>query len=211
MPSERFFKLNKEKQDRIVAACMDEFIRVGYKDASINQIIKDADISRGSFYTYFEDKTEIFAYIIGMLRHGAASIIMSTLKAQDGDLFNTCKSLIRMAISKDYEANDKVTQLFYSMLRDFDIMEHLKVVMENSSPATSNDTNHLERAVDFLYDNLNDIRDFVSREKFDPIADMLITMSIKSLVVIRKYPEVAEKEINTLFAQYDIIERGIRA
>jgi len=211
MPSERFYKLNQEKRDRIVTACLDEFIRRGYKDASINQIIKDADISRGSFYTYFEDKTEIFVYIINMLKDSSSSIVITTLKNEDGDLFRTCKKLIGLAINADHEANDKSTQLFYSLLRDFDIMGHLKEVMENTPPKSVDASHKIESVFDLIYDNLNDIKVNMSREMFYIVADMLINISIKSLVIIKNYPAGVDKEIKTLFTQYDIIERGIRA
>ena len=56
MPSTRFENLAEEKKEKIIEAAIEEFIEKGYERASINSIIKMADISRGSFYTYFEDK-----------------------------------------------------------------------------------------------------------------------------------------------------------
>ena len=63
MPSERFLKLKEDKKGRILEASLNEFTAEGYNDASINQIIKGADISRGSFYTYFEDKKDFEAVV----------------------------------------------------------------------------------------------------------------------------------------------------
>ncbi len=62
MPTERFFRLPEEKQRAIRNASFREFARVPFDKASINRIIKDADISRGSFYTYFEDKRDALEY-----------------------------------------------------------------------------------------------------------------------------------------------------
>ena len=53
MPKQTFYKLPQEKQERILAAAKREFTQVRYSDASINQIIRDAGIPRGSFYQYF--------------------------------------------------------------------------------------------------------------------------------------------------------------
>ena len=58
MPTERFLRLPKEKIEAIRIAAVKEFMRVPLEEASINRIVHDADISRGSFYTYFEDKDE---------------------------------------------------------------------------------------------------------------------------------------------------------
>lgn len=63
MATERFMKLSQDKKDRILNAAREEFARVPFEDASINQIIKAAGISRGSFYTYFEDKRDLLQYI----------------------------------------------------------------------------------------------------------------------------------------------------
>ena len=58
MPTERFLRLPKEKIEAIRIAAAKEFMRVPLEEASINRIVHDADISRGSFYTYFEDKLQ---------------------------------------------------------------------------------------------------------------------------------------------------------
>lgn len=63
MATERFLKLSQEKKDRILQAARHEFARVPFEDASINQIIREAGISRGSFYTYFEDKLDLLHYV----------------------------------------------------------------------------------------------------------------------------------------------------
>ena len=50
MPSERFLHLPEEKKMRIIKAALKEFARVSYDEISINRIIQDAGIPRGSFY-----------------------------------------------------------------------------------------------------------------------------------------------------------------
>lgn len=67
MPSERFLKLSEEKQKRIVEAAVNEFARVPFESVSINQIIREADISReasipisktsGTFWAMFSSAT----------------------------------------------------------------------------------------------------------------------------------------------------------
>lgn len=64
MPKRTFFNLPMEKQETIIAAAKKEFSMHSYHDASINQIIKDAKIPRGSFYMYFENKEDVFYYIL---------------------------------------------------------------------------------------------------------------------------------------------------
>ena len=64
MPTERFLRLPKEKIEAIRIAAVKEFMRVPLEEASINRIVHDADISRGSFYTYFEDKQDLLKWLI---------------------------------------------------------------------------------------------------------------------------------------------------
>lgn len=64
MPTYTFFNLPKEKQDRIIQATINELKQKNYNDISINQIVKNAKISRGSFYDYFESKDDLILYIL---------------------------------------------------------------------------------------------------------------------------------------------------
>ena len=80
VPSTRFENLAEEKKEKIIEAAIEEFIERGYERASINSIIKMADISRGSFYTYFEDKDDILSYIINSFTAKSTEFIINTLK-----------------------------------------------------------------------------------------------------------------------------------
>ena len=51
-------KIAEEKKRRIKKAALKEFARVPLEEISINRIIRDAEIPRGSFYQYFEDKQD---------------------------------------------------------------------------------------------------------------------------------------------------------
>lgn len=63
MPFETFYNLNEKKKNNILKAAKEEFEAFKYVDASINRIIKAANISRGSFYQYFEDKNDLYQTI----------------------------------------------------------------------------------------------------------------------------------------------------
>ena len=64
MPSKTFLNLSKDKQKILIEAAEREFSRVDFFSSSINQIIQDAGISRGSFYMYFEDKEDLYFYVL---------------------------------------------------------------------------------------------------------------------------------------------------
>lgn len=64
MPKETFYNLSAEKQQTIFQAAVTEFAEHRFSEASINQIIKNAGIPRGSFYQYFKDKEDLYLYVI---------------------------------------------------------------------------------------------------------------------------------------------------
>ena len=75
MPKETFNNLPIEKQKLIFNACIKEFSAFPYSQASINQIIKNAGISRGSFYQYFEDKWDAYEMMMGRIAQEKMSLL----------------------------------------------------------------------------------------------------------------------------------------
>jgi len=67
MPKQTFFNLPDEKRATIVNAAIDEFAEYGLENASTNRIVAKGGISKGSFYQYFEDKQDVFMYLLTVL------------------------------------------------------------------------------------------------------------------------------------------------
>lgn len=67
MPKQTFLNLPVEKRQTVVAAAVDEFAEHGFKSASINRIVANSGISKGSFYQYFDDKLDAFKYLMDVL------------------------------------------------------------------------------------------------------------------------------------------------
>ena len=67
MASSTYHQLPETKRKRILEALMDEFSQVTYSEASINRVIKQAQISRGSFYQYFENKEDAYLEVLDVI------------------------------------------------------------------------------------------------------------------------------------------------
>ena len=52
--------VSSEKRNAIVTACISLFVKKGLHDTSIDDIVNEAHISKGTFYRYFKDKNDIF-------------------------------------------------------------------------------------------------------------------------------------------------------
>jgi len=67
MPKQTFLNLPEEKRETIINAAVDEFAAYGLENASTNRIVKNSGIAKGSFYQYFEDKQDVFMYLLSVV------------------------------------------------------------------------------------------------------------------------------------------------
>ena len=87
MPSDTFLRLNLDKKKKLLDASFKEFSSYNFNDASINRIIKEAGISRGSFYMYFEDKKDLYFYLLEQYGEILINNMKEDLVNNKGDLF----------------------------------------------------------------------------------------------------------------------------
>jgi TetR/AcrR family transcriptional regulator len=64
MPKQTFFNLPEEKRRLLLDTAIQEFAENDYKNASISNLVNRAGIAKGSFYQYFEDKRELYFYLL---------------------------------------------------------------------------------------------------------------------------------------------------
>lgn len=72
MPKQTFLNLPEEKRETITTAAVEEFAGYGFESASINRIVANSGISKGSFYQYFEDKADVFRHLVDVLANEKA-------------------------------------------------------------------------------------------------------------------------------------------
>ena len=114
MPKQTFLNLPEEKRTNIVNAAIEEFAEYGLENASTNRIVANSAISKGSFYQYFEDKQDVFMYLLTVLEQEKMeyfngkhppSTNMDTFgyfrwMIKTGMEFNTSHPLLTQAISR---------------------------------------------------------------------------------------------------------------
>lgn len=59
----KFFDLKQEKQDRIINAALKIFALNGYQHASTDDIVKEAHISKGLLFHYFDSKIGVYTFL----------------------------------------------------------------------------------------------------------------------------------------------------
>lgn len=62
--NDKFFDLKSEKQDRMINAALKIFALNGYKHASTDDIVKEAEISKGLLFHYFTNKMGLYSFLL---------------------------------------------------------------------------------------------------------------------------------------------------
>ena len=119
MPKSTFYNLNEEKREKIKKALKKEFTIHSFEKASISNMIEEANIPRGSFYQYFEDKEDALKYIIEDFLNDEKKKIKELLIQNEGDIFLTTIDLYSYFVDKNYHEEEvKLFQNIINKLRN---------------------------------------------------------------------------------------------
>jgi AcrR family transcriptional regulator len=91
MPKETFFNLPQEKKDKITELALEEFALYDYRSASLSRIVEKAGIAKGSMYQYFDDKKELYLYLVKLAAEIKFKTIDRQIDTQAGDFFERYK------------------------------------------------------------------------------------------------------------------------
>ncbi|MBT2692703.1 TetR family transcriptional regulator [Bacillus sp. ISL-55] len=120
MPKQTFFNLSESKRKKLLESADLEFTRVPFFEASIANIIKTAGISRGSFYQYFEDKDDLYFYLLEGKLKTAKVYFSGLLETHHGDLIEAVielQSYFLRALSDEEEKQFLKNALLYTTHR----------------------------------------------------------------------------------------------
>lgn len=99
MAMKTFHNLDKRKKDKIFRAALLEFSSKGYAKASINAMVKNLAIAKGSIFQYFGDKQGLFNFVFSR----TVEIVKDYLKAlrtqtKDQDFFSRMEILLASGV-----------------------------------------------------------------------------------------------------------------
>lgn len=118
MPSDTFAKLPAKKKKAIFSAAVEEFAARSFSQASINQVVRTAGISRGSFYQYFQDKEDLYMYVLGEIAKEKMAVAAATRDLNsDADFFQVYRAMF-LDILAWAETQPQYHRI--SMLMDYD-------------------------------------------------------------------------------------------
>ena len=187
MPTQTFLNLPKEKQNKILESAKLEFSNHLYEDASINRIIKNIDMCRGTFYLYFTNKEDLYFYMIGLLKEKMKKTLKKISKENNKDVKKIFISIF------DYEIKNK--NLINNIFINFNT-NHVEKIMP---PEIIN--KEILNLFDFSKYNVNDDYIFV-------VIHILNTMLVQSIGIALKNNDI-NKIRNMYIKEIDLILKGI--
>jgi AcrR family transcriptional regulator len=100
----KFLNLDKEKQDRIINAAIREFAQKGYSSASTNEIVKEAGISKGLLFHYFQNKKQLYLFLFDYCYQLLADEFYKKINFSEVDFFKRIRHavLIKMDLLSQY-------------------------------------------------------------------------------------------------------------
>ena len=202
MPTQRFLNLKDSKKNAILEAAAHEFARVPYSAVSINQIIKEAEISRGSFYTYFEDKDDLMRYMLRGFRDTLRKKVFEFLEEENGNPFRLCIRLLKDWIKT---GSERITfQIHRNLLADLSVTGQNQ--MFGIRGFLMKDELY-KSFVEELYNRLDKDRYPTTIETLCYIVDMAIMILIKSMAMYYQNPSEKETIIQVLTEEMTIMEK----
>ncbi|MGI5946819.1 MAG: TetR/AcrR family transcriptional regulator [Lachnospiraceae bacterium] len=200
MPTERFARLPAEKKEVIRKAAVSEFTRVPFEKVSINQIIQNADISRGSFYTYFEDKRDLLQYVFSDILMQAHEFCRESLIRNEGNYWKMLDELFLDWFQFKWSEN---------------LMELARIALFQTEAEQLIQCDELEmmggtpEGGEWLYKNgdWSELR-CQDRESIRLVTDLGVQTLIMSLGQRMKFPEKTEEIYQMFTEKLNIIRRG---
>lgn len=92
--NDKFFDLVKEKQDKIINAALKIFAKSDYRRSSTDEIVKEAGISKGLLFHYFNSKAGLFDFIYAYSVKYLSIELYQTISIKETDYFELIEQIV---------------------------------------------------------------------------------------------------------------------
>lgn len=198
MPTKTFFNLADEKQNRIIEAAKDEFLKYSFYDASINRMIKDADISRGAFYMYFKNKEDLFLYLMESYKDRILKDMTKDIPKRQYDLFEFGVLVF------DYVTSEKINNEYKEILNI--LLTKIDVHLINHCINSQDDTIKIKTIKSYI--NTENLCINSEKELID-LAEFIFTAVIMEIIYVSAGKYKIEQSKENLERKFNVIKYGV--
>lgn len=110
-----FENLDEGKKEKIINAALDEFVQRGYDKASTNEIVKNAEISKGLLFHYFKNKKKLYLYLYDFCLNTVKHEFYQKIDFEETNFI----SMLRKIQSLKLELHKRHPQLFKFMIEAY--------------------------------------------------------------------------------------------
>lgn len=200
MPKDTFYNLPEEKQRRILEAAKKAFSEKHYKAVTIDSIVALANIPKGSFYQYFDNKDDLFKYMFSDLGVDKKKELFDELEQSKHLKFS---ELILRMIERASRFETKDASMLG--LKERFLNETSQDVKNEILSDMVPDTIELFKKIIMIYVQKNDFRNDVD---VDIAAFILASVTMN----INQYPLREEKSHGDVLIKIcDVLEKGLRS
>ena len=114
----KFLGLDSEKQDRIINAAIKEFAQKGYDSASTNEIVKEAGISKGLLFHYFQSKKQLFFFLFDYCYNLVADEFYKKIDLTERDFFKRIRQTVRIKMDLQSKYPEILTFIQEAFMQD---------------------------------------------------------------------------------------------
>lgn len=113
VPTQTFFNLPEQKRRALLEIAIDEFADHDYSHASVSRIVARAGIAKGSLYQYFQDKKDLYLYLLDLAAEKKMAFLRDTPPPDPGmGLFPYLRWTVKMGVQFQL-AHPRLAQVAY--------------------------------------------------------------------------------------------------
>lgn len=196
----KFNSLSSAKKERIINSALKEFSKNGFKKASTNVITENANIAKGSLFTYFKSKKELYLFLVDYMMDISNQII-NQIDLTQTELFQRLKEtgIIKYNVMKRFP-------------QGFDFLKSLE--LENSADVKSEleerKNKILNQGLSKIYENTDwsKFRDDINLEKtMNIIQWFMLSLSEQQISRLESFKEIDNEILSEWDDYFDILRR----
>ena len=135
--TKKFDHLSDEKQQIIIDASVAEFADNGFKNASVNKIVEQAGIAKGSLFNYFKSKSLLFEYVYTLALKEVKAYLARVRDESNQDEFFIRLSKIIDAGINFIEKHPLLAKIYFRLLNSDDSPRGKKIIKELHNEAVN--------------------------------------------------------------------------
>lgn len=144
----KFEQLADSKQKSIIDASVYEFANNGYKNASVNKIVENAGISKGSLFNYFKSKNLLFDHIYQIaLREVKTYLAKVRDESENDDFFTRFSKIINSGVAF-INKHPRLARIYFRLLNSDDSPHGKAIIQRLHSEAIRYLTEFVETGIE---------------------------------------------------------------